>query len=775
MRKIIFIFSILLSSLCASLAQGQTYTVTWKVKGKTLTDLPLNSTQVKSGNKVTTLPPKPTDACEKSFVGWTIYENYEAIDAPSDLFINRTQSPKIYSNVTFHAVFADGVTGSFFDYTTSCCTEILFVEGIVSLDDAKEGKVLFIKNPDPTGKTFENLVIKDENSNTNWKHNSPSVEWKNGEWLFQVEKPGYYMVEVYRAADDTYCEVNKYVEFNVVDSCTIEYVGFDDNWCEPCTKKSQGGRHKLGDTFIIPTITPTDPEGLNRELIIWNTAEHYREFGDTYTLGSEIIVTEDLLLYPHWEWNITEDMENLDYSIPNTDITINAGATCIVNEFLEINSLTFKGGFNNSDSSYAMPSLYIEEGGEFYKYNPDNIVNFDLSIDSSNYYPFAVPFPVAVNNIDYADSTLASVSIYGIHYVIKRYDGAARAENGADRNGNWVVVDTLEILQPGVGYIITALPVDGKAVIRIPLEFTDDWTIDGEQSAGEAPNGDWLERNIISTTAYSGTAANADPIHAGWNFIANPYLAKYDGSQIQNAPEYASIPTYYFSEYQQVRLSDVTLSPEYPFFVQVNSNTELNFATEGRKQAPAAMRTSDDKLRTKLTITQHNNNKTDQTSIILGDSYSPAYEINADLEKMFGSAYTTAIYTCSQNTRLAFNALSWQNATSPIPLGYRAAEVGEYTIALDNIDDLGDIASVNLHDAYTNQTINLLYFDYTFTSEVTQDDSRFTIQITSKNNTTTDIDSLIVPTTTTTKIIHNNQLYIIHDGQKYNAIGQAIK
>ena len=101
--------------------------------------------------------------------------------------------------------------------------------------------------------------------------------------------------------------------------------------------------------------------------------------------------------------------------------------------------------------------------------------------------------------------------------------------------------------------------------------------------------------------------------------------------------------------------------------------------------------------------------------------------------------------------------------------------MGEYTIALDNIDDLGDIASVNLHDAYTNQTINLLYFDYTFTSEVTQDDSRFTIQITSKNNTTTDIDSLIVPTTTTTKIIHNNQLYIIHDGQKYNAIGQAIK
>ena len=183
MRKIIFIFSILLSSLCASLVQGQTYTVTWKVKGKTLTDLPPNSTQVKSGNKAT--PPRtttiPADACEnKSFVGWTIYENYEAIDAPSDLFITKTQSPKIYSNITFHAVFADGVTGSFFDYTTSCCTEILFVEGIVSLDDAKEGKVLFIKNPDPNQDLFKNLIVREQNANSNWHNNHPTISYENG-------------------------------------------------------------------------------------------------------------------------------------------------------------------------------------------------------------------------------------------------------------------------------------------------------------------------------------------------------------------------------------------------------------------------------------------------------------------------------------------------------------------------------------------------------------------------------------------------------------------
>ena len=775
MRKIIFIFSILLSSLCASLAQGQTYTVTWKVKGKTLTDLPPNSTQVKSGKKAK-LPPRPTDACEKSFVGWTIYENYEAIDAPSDLFIDLTQSPQIYSNVTFHAVFADGVTGSFFDYTTSCCTEILFVEGIVSLDDAKEGKALFIKNPDPTGKTFENLVIKDENSNTNWKHNSPSVEWKNGEWLFQVEKPGYYMVEVYRAADDTYCEVNKYVEFNVVDSCTIEYVGFDDDWCATIAPASQGGRHKFGDSFVIPQERPADPEGLGRSLIHWNTSKYLRKSGETYQLGDTIIIKEDISLYPQWRWDIKDDTEAPYYELPNTDIVIFPGKTLSITDYYEANTIMLKGGLDESKTSYAMPSLYIEEGGVFYKYNPDSIVHFDLSINKDNYYPFAVPFPVLVSDIDYADPALAAASTYGTHYVIKRYDGALRAENGANRDQNWVQMNESETLQPGIGYIIIAMPVDGKAVIRIPLEFSDDWTYDGEQS----DIGEGLNREEISISAHSGAAATAAPIHAGWNFIANPYLAKYDGNNItyhDDTIKYANIPRYDFSAYDQVLLDTATLSPEYPFFVQVGSDVTLNFATTGRRQAPAAVRANSSNQTVSATfhLVQTDNQTLDHTSIILNEQHTPAYEINADLEKMFGSAYTTSLYSISQDYRLAFNALSFTDAQSPIPFGFRAAEARDYTIVLTNPEDMAGMESVLLYDNHTHQTTNLLYFDYTFHTERTQDDTRFTIQFISRNNTTTNIEDLRIYPTSTTKFIHNNQLYITREGKIYNATGTQIK
>lgn len=775
MNRRLFILGLILFNLCAIQVQG--WNVTWKVNGISYTTgNPTNS--VNDGKKITKLPTSPTIECGKEFVGWTKEENYDEISAPIDLFKTRQSAPEVYSDVTYHAVFADTVGGEYFDYTTNCCIEIVFVDGVVSLSEAENGEVLFIKNPDPNKDIFNSLIVKEQNANANWHNNHPVIFYENGGIYIKVDKAAVYLVEVSRPADGTYCEVNQYVQFTVADSCTIEYVGFDDDWCATIAPASQGGRHKIGDSFVIPQERPADPEGLGRSLIHWNTSDYLREDGETYQLGDTIIIKEDISLYPQWRWDIKDDTEAPYYDLPNTDIVIYPGKTLSIMDYYEANTIMLKGGLDESKTSYAMPGLYIDEYGLLLKYNPDNIVHFDLSINKDNYYPFAVPFPVSVSDIDYADPTLAAASTYRTHYVIKRYDGTLRAENGINNELNWKIVNESETLQPGVGYIITAVPVDGKAVIRIPLEFSDDWTIDGEQSAGEAPNGDWLERNIISTTAHSGAAATAAPIHAGWNFIANPYLAKYkyDGSNITNAPAYANIPRYDFSAYDQVPLETATLSPEYPFFVQVESDATLKFATAGRRQAPASLRsTTNTTLQATLSITPQDDQTADHTTILINDTYTPAYEINADLEKMFGSAYTTALYTLSQEHRLAYNALSPQDAITPIPLGFRAAQEGEYTITLDNPNDLDDIESVNLFDAHTNQTINLLHFDYTFTTTRTQDDARFTVNFVSRSNTATNITDIPSPTTSTTKFIHNNQLYILKHGNIYNAQGQQIQ
>ena len=529
--------------------------------------------------------------------------------------------------------------------------------------------------------------------------------------------------------------------------------------------------YQYGDTILagnFPMMT-SDNSNEGWELVNWSTSDMREKIGQFYNTGDTIVIKNDIDLYAQWRWDlINQDgfmpiiSKDKEIRLP-IDITISGGNTLTLvsscNEIF-IKSLTLKGGLKNA-TSYAMPSLLIPEAVNLWtlKDLDIDIYNFDLSINDSCYYPFAVPFPVYVGDVDYADSYLASISEYGKHFVIKRYDQKKRALNGENKDENWVKVDSSEVLNPGEGYIITAIPVNGEAIIRFPL-YNDS------------------EVDVDIPVSY--TISPVSPLHSGWNFVANPYLAKYNGQAIDNAPMYACIPTYNFSKYNQVPLSNITLGPEYPFFVQVDSNaTTLNFATAGRRQAPAAVRSANENNQTlfaTFNILQADNQKMDHTGIVLNEDYTTAYEINADLEKMFGSAYTTSLYSINQNIKLAYNAMSHKDAQSSfISMGYRAEEAGQYTIALENPEDLLEYENVLLHDNLTNTTTNLLYTTYTFDTERTQDDGRFTIQFIGRHNTATDIANIYSTNTSTTKIIKDNQLYIIRDGQTYNAAGILVE
>jgi hypothetical protein len=239
---------------------------------------------------------------------------------------------------------------------------------------------------------------------------------------------------------------------------------------------------------------------------------------------------------------------------------------------------------------------------------------------------------------------------------------------------------------------------------------------------------------------------------------------------------YVTIPAYNFAYYSQHKLSDVKFSPEYSFFVQIGTSGTMNFTTEGRQQAPAALRSNMDNPRIETDIViSHNQQKADHTGLIIDDRYTTAYEIGADLEKMFGSAYNTTIYTLGNDVRLAYNALSHIEATIPIPLGFRAETDGEYTISLTNPEDILTVESIVLQDSYNNTTTNLLLNDYTFYTDRTQDDQRFVVYIVPYNNAPTDISTIIDNDTETRKVIHNHRLYIIHNGHVYDGVGQTIQ
>ncbi len=587
---------------------------------------------------------------------------------------------------------------------------------------------------------------------------------------------------------------------------TITYYGFKGGYTDLCDGSDLNViTQRVNSSHTIPTCTEiTDPTDLGRTFLnLWKDQN-----GKEHKPGDSFIVTQDITLYAQWALNTSgnttlptdvEDLATTDVVVTGgTTLTLKAGTTTI-------NSLTLKGGLQEN-GTYAMPIVNIPTGATLVRNN--NKINLDLKVNNNSYYPFAVPFEVAntAANVNYINTTLKEYANanngYGKYYRILEYNGALRAEKGVNSDENWVHVGRTDVkLMPGKGYAISAVPAagDDTVTIRITMNVDNAWLANGEQESITVKE-QTTTRNQVTVTAHTGTAADKDICNAGWNFVANPYLTNFttnnyitgveyiggeiivsNGQFVKDGTEvpYVTIPNANMSWYEQRRVEDAILSPMYSFFVQIAEGGTMTFTTDGRQQAPAALRASTEQanpsFEADIVILNNQEQVADHTGLVINDRWTPAYEIGGDLEKMFGNANKTAIYTLSGNTRLAYNALSYNDALVAIPIGFRAQADGEYTIQLRNTEDIVGVESIELKDLYNNQTTNLLYTDYTFYSDATQEDSRFVVYLVPQKNTPTDISTIINGNTENGKIIFNNHLYIIHNGNIYNGAGQMVK
>ena len=592
----------------------------------------------------------------------------------------------------------------------------------------------------------------------------------------------------------------------------VTYYGFTGGYSTTCDENPGEILVPQFSPYTIPTCTPTeDPQGLNRTF----AGTWVDDKGNSYKPGDSFEVTDDITLYAQWTWNtntIPTDESGIA-DLATTDIVVTGGNTLTLAEgTTTINSLTLKGGIQ-ADGSYKMPIINIPDNATLKR--KSDIIYLDLVVNAKNYYPFAVPFR-AKNGSDkanwdyvgYIDPDLKDAATYRTHFVIKTYDGAKRAENGENRDANWVIVNRDTYLEPGKGYIISALTYPDKdtATIRIPMTVDNAWLADGEQESIKVKE-QTTTRNAVAVTAYTGEAATEHKRHAGWNFVANPYLSNFKGGTNPSNVEgsfingeiiinngeydyggddvpYVTIPAYDFAHYDQVKLSDATLSPAYSFFVQVGTDGTMTFKTAGRQQAPAsiAARNAEERpVKMDVDITLSDNHSSDQTGIIISDRYSEAYEIGRDLEKLFGSAYNLSVYTLmADNTPLAFQALAIRSNMQVIPVGYRTPAQGEYTFRLNEATSSIDLLNEQyeqlvLVDYQTGELTNLLISDYTFYSERTQADNRFAIYAVPRQNAPTDLPNAIGQDKQAQKIIHNGHLYILRDGNVYNGNGQIVK
>ena len=684
--------------------------------------------------------------------------------------------------------------------------------------------------------TSNNLCVSTENKSTwtiEWNPETSAFNIKSDRWLScrsDLETDNKYKwrgggtdgtsgttnLQIYKISGST-----SYTDYST--SCgmfIITYYGFNSGgYTTTCNDNPAVDEVEQGGTYVIPNCEPTfDPAELGRTFAgTWNTQANGK--GTAYKPGDEIVnVSNDITLYAQWALNTSEnttlptDVEDL----ATTDIIVTGGTTLTLQTgTTTINSLTLKGGLQEN-GSYAMPVVNIPTGAALVRNN--NKINLDLKVNNNSYYPFAVPFEVAntAANVNYINPTLKEYANanqgYGKFYRILEYNGALRAENGVNSAENWVHVGRTDVkLMPGKGYAISAVPAAGDDTVTIRITMTVDnaWLADGEQESITVKE-QTTTRNQVTVTAHTGAATDINngghQRHAGWNFVANPYLSNFTGGGIdanngldyidgkliiqgsyeysEETVPYVTIPAYNFAYYSQHKLSEAPLSPAYSFFVQVGTDGTMTFETAGRQAAPASLaarNAEEQPVKMDVDITLSDNHSSDQTGIIISDRYSDAYEIGRDLEKLFGSAYNLSVYTLmADNTPLAFQALAIRSNMQVIPVGYRTPAQGEYTFRLNEATSSIDLLNEQyeqlvLVDYQTGELTNLLIADYTFYSERTQADNRFAIYAVPRQNAPTDLPNAIGQDKQAQKIIHNGHLYILRDGNVYNGNGQIVK
>ena len=452
---------------------------------------------------------------------------------------------------------------------------------------------------------------------------------------------------------------------------------------------------------------------------------------------------------------------------------------------LSVHNLTFFGGIDEiydgsayTINKYGVPQLSLK--GTLGK----TITNIDyiMRVNLDQMYQVGVPYNVNLSDITYWDGTTMTL---GDNLYVSAYDGQKRA-NREEKSWVWEVNFTEPILKAGIGYTISADMQAGVgneySIIRMPMK-------------NNITSGNTETAKTVQVYAYDNkNGVEITDNHKGWNYLSNPYMVAISGAEadsklvvgylretgtgpwewVDDTYRYVTIPSDDGKWYDQQKFKEATLLPFKSFFLQIAREGELSFALASRQNAPARYLQSSNKQReVEFEVLLANDTRSDNLGFLIGEDYTPAYEINADLEKMIGSM---SVYTIYNGYNLAYNALSPANAEEQIPIGYVVPTVGEYTFALDESSDIEDVEHIYLIDYETSAITDLVTDVYTFTALEQKSDTRFAINVAlkSKDNAATGLDNMNTNGELPTKFIYHDKIFILHHGVIYDATGKRV-
>lgn len=411
-------------------------------------------------------------------------------------------------------------------------------------------------------------------------------------------------------------------------------------------------------------------------------------------------------------------------------------------------------------------------------------------------YFISFPFDVHLSDV-------FGFGTYGTHWVISEYNGLRRATNGYFIDNcmnedctNWDYIwDPSNFkMQANQGYLLS-LDLDlmkdnnesfwANGINTVELYFPSYEHVQTiQQTSYTMP--------ALSEEDYKCKHKGHEVIDSYWRCIGVPSFADYnsaltDGTnEITWQPKGSEFPFLYEWNVSDNSLmvqatSTYRFRPTYAYLVQngnqihwsaVNATPNQPSNIVARRQAPGEI----NNYEWKLTLSR-NEQIEDQAFVRLSDDeqVTTEFDFNQDLSKEFNYGRSD-IYTLIGYEKAAANSLPFSEQTTLIPLGLSIEYNGDYTIAMPGrMENIG----VTLIDTESNTRTNLSAgMEYTLTLNKGDYNNRFFIEISPIPQTPTDIEYVTGDSNSQNsvrKVLIDNILYIVRDGQIFDARGARVK
>ena len=319
-----------------------------------------------------------------------------------------------------------------------------------------------------------------------------------------------------------------------------------------------------------------------------------------------------------------------------------------------------------------------------------------ITYESASYYQFALPRNCTAKLKDIKVSHGANTP-YGNTWLLKRYNEATRAANGAG-NDNWVALGENDYIQGGVGYEMFS----NSAYYR---EFY-------------FPLGTVSSASLGTTTSVAYDLGAAGDKHAGWNIVSSPLMSVYDNSKAN--PETGMKVSWLMTDGSYDQGIPEAIYPAIPFSYQASEGqSSISFAGASLVAAVPQRRVAaeDEPVRLQwlhLDV-QDENGIGDHTSILSHpERYEEAYKTGIDVAKQSFEASRALLYSSHAYGEMAFAGVADSLLERGIPLTVFSPAAQKLTFSLRENDWLDRMAYVWLMDNETGVRTDLLNSAYTY-------------------------------------------------------------